>query len=158
MSLTTDPKDPELGRGVDAGPVPQNKKYLVLSEEELSKGFIRPVRLSYTHVGIKGPQFQLRDLTEEEKRDYGTDWVKFETYPPRHKGSATGRFWTQADLDKVGKGCGVSTRMGQAIAETYARNPGFYGATYCCTCHRHLPVGEDGEFIWDDGSEERVGT
>ncbi len=49
MSLTTDPTDPELGRGVDASPVPQNKKYLVLSPEERAKGFQRPLRRSYVH-------------------------------------------------------------------------------------------------------------
>lgn len=45
--------------------------------------------------------------------------------------------------------CGVATTMSQAIAETYARDPGFYGATYCVGCGMHLPVGE---FKWDDGS------
>jgi hypothetical protein len=52
--------------------------------------------------------------------------------------------------------CGTSTTMGQAIAETYARNPSFYGATYCVHCARHLPVGPDGEFVWDD--DTKVGT
>ena len=45
--------------------------------------------------------------------------------------------------------CGTSTTMGQAIAQTYAREPGFYGLTYCVTCGMHRPVGE---FRWDDGS------
>jgi len=52
--------------------------------------------------------------------------------------------------------CGTSTRMSREIAETYARSPGFYGATYCCGCGMHLPVGPDGEFEWRDGS--KVGT
>jgi hypothetical protein len=53
--------------------------------------------------------------------------------------------------------CGASTRMNRAIAETYARNPGFYGSTYCTSCRMHRPVGADGEFLWDaDGS--KVGT
>lgn len=52
--------------------------------------------------------------------------------------------------------CGASTRMNAAIAETYAREPFFYGSTYCCVCQMHRPVGEFGEFIWDDGS--KVGT
>jgi hypothetical protein len=42
------------------------------------------------------------------------------------------------------------TTMGQALAETYARNPGFYGATYCVHCGQHRPVGADGEFYWCD--------
>lgn len=53
--------------------------------------------------------------------------------------------------------CGAITTMGQTIAETYSRNPEFYGATYCATCHLHRPVGTGGEFVWlDDGS--KVGT
>lgn len=53
--------------------------------------------------------------------------------------------------------CGAQTRMGLAIAQTYARDPRFYGSTYCVNCGMHRPVGEDGEFIWSaDGS--KVGT
>lgn len=54
--------------------------------------------------------------------------------------------------------CGAVTTMGQAIAETYARNPQFYGATYCTACCMHRPVGPDGEFTWADGSGEKVGS
>jgi hypothetical protein len=32
--------------------------------------------------------------------------------------------------------------MSRPIAETYAREPSFYGATYCVACSRHVPVGE----------------
>ena len=70
--------------------------YLVLSDEERAKGFVRPVRRSYIHLT-----------------------------------------------------CGSVTTMGQAIAETYARDPHFYGATYCVNCKMHRPVGADGEFVWD---------
>lgn len=52
--------------------------------------------------------------------------------------------------------CGSATTMGAAIAETYARQPSFYGATYCAQCGMHRPVGEHGEFVWSDGS--KVGT
>ena len=102
--LTTDPTDPRLGRGFDPiekGPVPQNAAYLVLSEEERAKGFVRPVRTAYLH-----------------------------------------------------KSCGTVTTMSLPLAETYARNPKFYGATYCCYCQRHRPVGE---FVWDK-TEEVVGS
>lgn len=156
--LTTDPDHPDLGHGADEQPVPQNKCYLVLSEEERAKGFVRAVRYSYVHVGIAGPKFAVRDLTEEEReRTQGTDYVKFEPYPEGYKGSATGRYWTQDQLDSVGKGCGTLTTMGLALSETYARNPSFYGSTYCCGCHKHRPVGAAGEFVWD-GTDERVGT
>lgn len=93
---TTDPTDPELGHGFDTKPIDQHKKYLVLSDEEIAKGFVRPVRRSYTH-----------------------------------------------------QKCGTETVMGEKIAETYAVNPGFYGATYCVNCRMHLPVAE---FNWKDGS------
>lgn len=49
--------------------------------------------------------------------------------------------------------CGRATTMSRDIAETYARDPHFYGATYCVGCRMHLPVNE---FDWDDGS--RVGS
>lgn len=104
VGLTSDPNDPRLTHGSDDEPVPQSEVYLVLSEEERAKGFVRPVRRSYIHTT-----------------------------------------------------CGSVTTMGQALAETYARNPGFYGATYCVACQMHKPVGEHGEFVWD-GTTEKVGT
>lgn len=47
--------------------------------------------------------------------------------------------------------CGAITVMrGVELAETYARDPKFYGATYCVHCRKHLPVSE---FTWEpDGS------
>lgn len=54
--------------------------------------------------------------------------------------------------------CGAVTTMSPAIAETYARDPGFYGATYCAGCRTHFPVGAAGEFVWDDAREVKVGT
>lgn len=52
--------------------------------------------------------------------------------------------------------CGVATKMGRELAETYARDPYFYSGTFCVGCRAHFPVGEDGEFTWDDG--QKVGT
>ena len=54
-------------------------------------------------------------------------------------------------------GCGATTVMAQALAETYARDPHFYGSTYCAGCSMHRPVGESGEFEWQ-GTSEKVGT
>jgi hypothetical protein len=95
--LTTDASDPRLGHGSDKDPVPQNEVYLVLSDIERAKGFIRPVRSAYVHTA-----------------------------------------------------CGAVTRMGTTIAETYARDPHFYGNTYCTNCNKHLPVGG---FTWDVDGE-----
>lgn len=161
MSLTSDPKDPRLSHGVDKEPRGMAEVYLVLSEDERAKGFVRPVRRSYRHVGIAGPDHPLRDLSDEEREryaDYG--YVKFEHYPDS-KTSTVGRFWTQRQLDSIGKGCRTVTTMGLALAETYARDFNFYGATYCCGCRMHLRVGAGGEFTWieADGSDgPRVGT
>jgi hypothetical protein len=48
-------------------------------------------------------------------------------------------------------GCGTVTTMGRSLSETYARDPSFYGATFCCGCNRHLPVAE---FVWTaDGQQ-----
>lgn len=105
MSTTSDPNDPRLTHGVDNEPTPQAEVYLVLSDEERAKGFIRPVRRAYIHTV-----------------------------------------------------CGVVTTMSNSIAETYAREPSFYGATHCIACGLHKPVGALGEFIWDDGSGQKVGT
>lgn len=57
--------------------------------------------------------------------------------------------------------CGKITTMSREIAETYARDPGFYSGTFCTACRGHFPVGENGEFTWYemDGREgPKVGT
>jgi hypothetical protein len=51
MALTTDPNDPRLDKH-DNEPDPQSGQdavYLVLSDDELAKGFVRPVRRTYIH-------------------------------------------------------------------------------------------------------------
>lgn len=98
--VTDDENDPDLKVIEETG---MQKKYLVLSDEELAKGFVRPVRRTYIH----------------EK-------------------------------------CGAATTMSLALSETYARNPKFYGATFCVKCSDHFLVGENGEFHWEDG--EKVGS
>lgn len=105
MGLTTDPSDPGLRRTKPDG---QNEVYLVLSDEDRAKGFVRPVRTKYRHLV-----------------------------------------------------CGAVTAMGLAIAETYAREPKFYGATFCCHCGKHFLLShwdreadaEVVDFVWEpDGS------
>jgi len=96
--LTTDENDPGLKEIRSDG---QQEKYIVLSEEERAKGFVRPVRRSYIH-----------------------------------------------------KKCGGNTKMGLALAETYAREPSFYGGTFCAICGDHFDLLKDGErqFEWEDGT------
>lgn len=48
--LTTDATDPRLGHGSDETPRPQNDVYLVLSPEDLAKGFVQPLRDTYRHT------------------------------------------------------------------------------------------------------------
>lgn len=79
----------------------QQKGYVVLSEEERAKGFVRPLRDSYVH-----------------------------------------------------NTCGQVTKMGRAIAETYAREPGFYSGTFCVSCCNHFPLDQ---FVWA-GTTDRVGS
>lgn len=102
MGLTNDPKEARES-GIDPETGMQNK-YVVLSEAERAKGFVRPVRRSYIH-----------------------------------------------------QACGRVTTMSEAIAETYARDPHYYGATFCVGCREHFPVGENGEFVWV-GDLTKVGT
>lgn len=154
-SVTTDGCPPAPGLEDAPAPQPigangQHGAYWVLSEEERAKGFVRPVRRSYRHVGPIGPDHPLRDLTTEEQELYQSwGYVKFEAYP-KNESSVTGRFWTQEQLNKVGGGCGMVTTMGLALCETYAREPSYYGSTFCGGCGKHLPVGE---FRWvEDGA------
>jgi hypothetical protein len=156
MSLTFDPTDPRLKPYTRAvtGTEPQDEVYLVLTEEERAKGFVRPLRTSYIHVGVAGPVNPLRDLTGEEHQRYDKfGYVKYEDYP-KGESSILGRFWTQRDVDGINNGCKVVTKMAMPLAETYARDPKFYGATYCCGCGKHIPVAE---FVWD-GTNEEVGS
>lgn len=52
------------------------------------------------------------------------------------------------------KVCGTDTTMGWAIAETYARDPGFYNGTFCCQCRAHFPLDQ---FVWM-GTDQQVGS
>ena len=161
MGTTSDRDDPRLSYGQDTEPVPQAAVYLVLSDAERKRGWIRPYREGYKHVGPQGPKYLLHDLTFEQKNTYlGSGYVKYEKYPEDKESSTIGRFWTQEQLDAVGSGCGVVTWMGAPIAETYAKSPSFYGSTYCVNCRMHRPVDE---FVWVDQktgrvTEERVGS
>jgi hypothetical protein len=145
VDITTDTRDPRIN---SPNPNGQNEAYLVLPqlpEEYRERGWVRPLRLSYVHVG-KQPQYPLRDLTPyEEEVHRGDGYVKYEKYP-ESRSPLSGRYWTAAQLKS---GCQTETKMSLPIAETYARDPKFYGSTFCCGCQAHFPVGE---FQWyEDG-------
>lgn len=134
----------------------QQKGYVVLSDAEIAKGFVRPVRRAYKHVGRR-PKHPTRELTADERQRYNENssdpFVLVEVYPPE-MAPRTSRLWTGTEFHS---GCGTTTTMGLALCETYARKPDFYSGTFCATCREHFPVGADGEFVWvEDG--ERVGT
>lgn len=122
--LTDDRNDPRLTHGPDDTPRPQAEVYLVLSEEERAKGFVRPLRRSYVHYY----------------------WPDGDTSRPIPKVLVT----IDDPLYGAIKGCGAVTHMGLALCETYARDPKFYGATYCVGCQMHRPVNE---FRWDEDGE-----
>lgn len=168
MGLTTDPNDECLDIIEPSG---MQKCYLILSDEERAKGFVRPVRQTYIHVGPQPPQHPVRDLTEEEKARHNPsnlhdDYVKFESYEnctEHDHGSSLGKYWTQAFLDRSTPGfhSGAFTTMSLKLAETYARDPHFYGGTFCSHCGQHFGVGPPelgGEFVWADDPTQYVGT
>jgi hypothetical protein len=133
----------------------QHKSYIVLCPDERAKGFVRPYRDSYKHVGIRPTYPTVKLTTEQHERYDQFGYTVFEAYPEgspeSNGGSSTGRYWTKADLES---GCGSVTTMGRALSETYARQPSFYGATFCVRCNKHLPVAE---FVWT-ADNQRVGS
>jgi len=161
MSYTTDPSNPGLTRGGDTEKTSQAKVYLVLSDEEIKKGFVRPLRYKYVHVGKALPSLhegELEDLSAEDIEHYKEQgWVALFKY--KNTSNGLGKMCTQIEVDHIKQakanigGCNSATTMGEKLAETYATQPGFYGYTYCVSCSKHLPVEE---FIWNDGS--RVGS
>src|SRR5690348_6926466 len=72
---TTSGKPPEPGFEDSGAPAPinpatgQHESYWILCDEERAKGFIRPVRMSYKHVGLR-PKYPIRELTPAEHKDY----------------------------------------------------------------------------------------
>lgn len=50
--------------------------------------------------------------------------------------------------------CGGTTSMARELSETYARDPSFYGKTFCVHCRNHFLVGE---FRWT-ADNTRVGS
>lgn len=137
---TTNGRPVDEVRAAQKNATGQHDGYIVLCPDERAKGFVRPYRDAYKHVGRHvcgkavsqglglSPFFCLMD--------------------PNHGGDCGAAF------GPLSTGCGTVTTMGRALSETYARDPNFYGATFCVACNKHLPVAE---FVWTaDG--ERVGS
>jgi len=116
------------------------------------------VRNSYTHVGEK-----ICGRTDSEPAPLLPDEVGWLcTLAPAHEGSCCFSAVTAPQLHTFNKrgtlnGCLYVTSMGRELAETYARDPGFYNGTYCSKCKAHFPTGADGEFEWL-GENTKVGT
>lgn len=135
----------------------QHKDYIVLCPDERAKGFVRPVRNSYKHVG-QSVCGNIRTDIDIPRLGGQRDICAL---PFEHEGDCAGTFYTigqpeHAQITATHRkgGCGGTTTMGSALSETYARDPEFYGATFCVSCNRHLPVSE---FVWTaDG--ETVGS
>jgi hypothetical protein len=162
MSLTTDPNDPALKEG-QKNETGQHSIYLVLSEEERAKGFVRPLRTAYVHVGrilnYKGIWYMLSEEQQKKYSDKKYVAVMISLVDEKTGKTIGGSYVTQKELDAWKKGeriggCDTVTSMNLALSETYARNPKFYGATFCCTCNKHLPVDE---FVWE-GTDQTVGS
>jgi len=158
MSLTTDRNNPELNSAKENG---QNKAYLVLSEEEKAKGFIRPVRNSYIHKGRFYKYYNEIEILDEVYKSNDKEYIALIPALKDENDKIIGKsYLTQKDFDEINKtkgfvgGCGVVTDMSLGLAETYACDPNFYGATFCAGCGTHLGVGE---FVWK-GTDETVGS
>jgi hypothetical protein len=66
--ITDDPKHPDINKLENDG-TGMNKAYIVLSEAERAKGFIRPVRTSYTHLACRVNTSMGMALAETWARD-----------------------------------------------------------------------------------------
>ena len=69
MSTTTDRNDPRLTWGNDETPRPQAETYLVLSEEERAKGFVRKPWAAYRHKTCGTITTMNRAIAETYARD-----------------------------------------------------------------------------------------
>jgi hypothetical protein len=129
---TTNGKTPEEVRASQKGETGMHDGYIVLCDAERAKGFQRPYRDRYEHVGA-------RLGCDDYKRPEGV-----------MGGPCLNCGQSQPEHIRRG-GCHTVTTMGRALSETYARDPKFYGATFCCACGVHRPVAE---FVWTaDGQE-----
>lgn len=149
---TTSGRPVDVVRAEQTETTGQHKDYIVLCDKKRAKGFVRPYRDKYIHSGrsICAKTRYVKPGMLGGPRDVCA-------LPFDHEGECEGPTYnvTQAEQSRLLEshrkgGCGTETIMGRALSETYARDPSFYGATFCCQCNRHLPVGE---FVWSADSE-----
>lgn len=121
----------------------QHDGYIVLCPDERAKGFVRPYRDSYKHVGRRIERCEATQRTPEDENPHQC------VLPYPHNGDH--QFDALMILEPIkfmhGRkgGCGAITTMGRALSETYARQFDFYSHTFCVNCNKHLPVAE---FVW----------
>lgn len=99
------------------------------SQQQLTDGSPVPVDRSHTGLRENGQQRGYVVLTAAE----------------RAKG-----FVKPVRRSYVHRTCGGQTSMGNALAETYARDPSFYSGTFCVGCGSHFPLDQ---FNWDPDGE-----
>ena len=167
-SDTTDGQPPRPGFERASAPAPinpstgQHEAYWVLSDEERAKGFVRPVRDTYRHVGrrVCGKLVSLDVPLPAGK----VAWIcMLEPHGSEEECGHLAQSASASELERVYAtglfgGCGTTTSMGRKLAETYARDFRFYSQTFCVTCRGRFPVGESGEFVWADLDGGKVGT
>lgn len=158
-TLTTDPKNPKLHETKEDSN--QNKAYIVLSDEERGKGYVRPVRRSYLHVGApplegrdKVEPFSEEDILENNVKYAEKKYIGLLPVYDKEGKRLGAKYVTEEDF-KGKPACNTTTTMAQILAETYARDPKFYGSTFCSSCNNHFPVKE---FVWTENVSERVGS
>lgn len=100
MGVTDDRDDPGLRK---IRPDGQQEKYLVLSQEERDKGFVRPYRDSYKHLKCGAVTHMAQELSETyaRKPDFysGTFCVRCQAHFPV---GPDGEFVWTVDGEKVG--------------------------------------------------------
>jgi hypothetical protein len=120
----------------------QHEGYIVLCPDERAKGFVRPYRDAYKHLGPLVPKSEVCVCGHGPHETGRCGRCECGVFAP--SGLDDGTFVRA-------RSCGSVTTMGRALSETYARDPHFYGATFCCGCNRHLPVAE---FVWTSDGQQ----
>lgn len=85
--------------------------------------------------------------------DYGErqDDGQYENYPTVDEGEFVQEVRYTYVHDVNAGGCGEITTMSDELAESVARDPTYYGRTFCCGCNDHVPVDE---VVWmTDGKD-----